>query len=104
MDIASTLNHVMTIIWGDEIEDCPIVVKALVSYVKTHGRRNHENVFDVIDILFHDNVRAIAQRPDAQDGPREYLIEVQFDDDSQCLVVCAFGIGKGIEQEDGDEE
>lgn len=95
MDIASTLNHVMTIIWGDEVEDCPIVAKALASYVKTHGRRNHENVFDVIDILWGD--KAILGIRTLTNGPREYLVDVQFDDDSQILVYCRNGIGNGLE-------
>lgn len=75
-------------------------MKACASFVKTHGRRNHENVWDVIDILFRGNVRTIKQRPFDEANPgdaSDYIVDVQFDDESQIIVVCAYGIGNAIE-------
>jgi hypothetical protein len=100
MNIATQLEHVMSYIWGDTRDDYPATIKACASYVKTHGRRNHENVWDVIDILFRDNVRTIKQRPFGEYNPGDasnYPIDVQFDDESQIIVICAYGIGNAVE-------
>jgi hypothetical protein len=100
MNLATQLDLVMRIIWGDEEEHSPATV-ALASYVKNHARRNPENVFEVIDILYPKQVRAMTQRDEnGHHNPltgNEFCVDVQFDDDSQILVVCRNGIGHGLE-------
>ncbi len=96
MKISEQLDAVMAAMWENGKATEP-TTKALVSYVKNHGNRNPENVFEVIDVLWSNNVRAITQRPNTKDGPREYEVDVQFDDDSQVLLTCRNGIGNAIE-------
>lgn len=108
MNIANQLAHIMNSIWDNSEESEPSI-KALASYVKTHGRRNAENVFEVIDILWPRNVRMMKVREvgdgsgmDSKSaGPTEngfdWLVDCQFDDDSQILIICQNGIGHGLE-------
>lgn len=97
MNIAIQLHYVMEYIWGDDEPEHSAVTKALASHIRTHGRRNHENVFDVIDILFPDQIETIVQRVNEDKSPIDYVIDVQFKDKSQCLVICRNGIGIGLE-------
>ncbi len=100
-NIADQLTSIMQVIWDDtDKENYSVTIRALASYARSHARRNHENVFDVIDILFRDNTRTIKQRAFDEANPGDvshYLVDVQFDDESQCLVICSHGIGNGIE-------
>lgn len=99
-NIATQLDHVMSAIWdgGRTLEPQP-TIKALVSYVRSHANnRNVENVFEVIDILWGENIRALKQRNDMEShGGADYCVDVQFDDDSQILVECRNGIGHGLQ-------
>lgn len=95
-NIATQLDLIMSKIWDSKESETPTTT-ALVSYVKSHAnRRNVENVFEVIDILWSDNVRTIKQR-DGNDEAGNYVVDVQFDDDSQTLVNCRCGIGHGLQ-------
>ena len=97
MNIATQLNAVMDILWDvGQNPDDPVVIKALASYVKTHGRRNHENVFDVIDILWPNEVFAMMQREKYEHSEQDYIVDVQFSDTSQVLLICRNGIADGL--------
>jgi hypothetical protein len=94
--IAQTLSNVMGVLWGNKAED-PIYV-ALASYVKTHNKHNAENVFDVIGILFSQNVVHIEPLYDAvRSSARNFLVEVKFADASRALVELVDGIGSSCE-------
>lgn len=105
MNIATQLDYVMRSIWDADGDDRnPKTIIALASYVKTHSRRNHENVWEVIDILFGQNIRMISMRPVGENGSEgptangfDALFDVQFDDDSQILIITQNGIGNALE-------
>ena len=101
MNIATQLEKIMVAIWDESHDDrLPKTIVALASYVKTHNRVNHDNVWEVMNILFKENVRTIQQRKHDEHNPGDashYIVDVQFDDESQCLIICAYGIGHGIE-------
>ncbi len=96
--IAQTLATVMSVLWGnDEHEDQPIMI-ALASYVKNHNRHNAENVFDVIGILFSQSVVHIKPlEGERNSSPRNFLVEVKFQDASRALVELVDGIGSSCE-------
>lgn len=97
MNIAMQLQHVMGIIWNDGDDSAPSIV-ALASYVKTHNRRNPENVFEVIDILWPNDVKTLVQRIGEEANRADhYIVDVKFTDESQCLIECQNGVGHSVE-------
>ncbi len=97
MSISNQLNDVMGAIWENDKNADP-ATKALASYVRNHARCNHENVFEVINILWPSRIRAIKQRNEMEShGNADYNVDIQFDDDSQVLVITSNGIGNAVE-------
>jgi len=99
MEQATLLSAVMDVLWGDENDSAPKEALAIASYVKSHGRANHDNVFDVLDIVWPDST-ITARLPtsgEVRNDKSEVWFDVLFVDESRCLVVANRGIGSAIE-------
>lgn len=95
---AALFNQVMDIIWETGAPEPGKIAKALASYVKNH-RVNHENAFEVLNILF-DGCSITPRKDDAGvtcDDESDVWYDVLFADRSQVLLMSRRGIGSAIE-------
>lgn len=97
---AIIFNATMLSLWQCGETDAPNarLGHAIASHVKTYKGRNVDNAFEVLDIVWEDDVVGITETPDAREicGQREKLMRVDFVDGSYAVVFTRLGIGNGI--------
>ena len=96
MDCATLFDNTMYVLWDNKNDDIPKEAIAVASYIKSHGRINHANAFDVIAVMW-PLTRMHARLPEHDDGHATVLYDVTFPDESHCLITALDGIGSGIE-------
>ena len=95
MRTSELFNGVMAVLWGNDPASHPKEAVAIASYIKTH-RVNAENACEVLKIMWPEATFLVRELSSDQ-KPDEVLFDVQFEDESQVLLICNHGIGDSME-------